>query len=702
MNPDFKIALIGNPNSGKTTLFNTLTGLRQKVGNYPGITIDRKSGYWKINKELTAEVLDLPGTYSIYPKRPDERIAIETILNIQNDLHPDLIIVVCDATALQRNILLCTQIIDTGIPVVVALTMSDVAQKDHISVDRVKLSELLGVPVADVSFHLKNKMDELKEAILIQYQRKQNLKSHYQPQHDVFSSIRNELQLNSNYLALLTANASTQAEFLNANQKQFIQQSMQQYQIALAGWQADEVLHRFKLNQQILSHVVHKHNKDSISRQWTKRIDDYLLHPLWGYMVFLLVFFLIFQALFNWAEYPMEAINELFAQASSAVLRLLPDSMFSRLLAEGILPGIGGIIAFVPQITLLFGFISVLEETGYMSRVSLLTDKIFHRIGMNGKSSVSLIGGLACAVPAIMGTRTIENYKDRLITILVTPLMSCSARLPVYVLLIGFVVPDKDLYGIINLQGMVMLGLYLLGFITALLVALILKLFIKVKETGTYIAELPIYRKPRWGNVLFTMYEKVRLFVWEAGKIIMLISVLLWFLASFGPGRDMEYAEETALLTYKKADSIELKNQVQSAKLNASYAGVMGRWIEPVIAPLGFDWKMGIAIITSFAAREVFVGTMATIYSIGSKDEPDFEVLREKMQQDTNPNTGEAIYNTASGLALIIFYVFAMQCMSTLAVVKRETKSWKWPVVQFVYMTVLAWVTAWITYILLS
>jgi ferrous iron transport protein B len=350
----------------------------------------------------------------------------------------------------------------------------------------------------------------------------------------------------------------------------------------------------------------------------------------------------------------------------------------------------------------LFGFISILEESGYMSSVSLLTDKVFYKLGMNGKSSVSLIGGLACAVPAIMGTRTIENYKDRLITILVTPLMSCSARLPVYVLLIGFVVPDKDLYGVINLQGLVMLGLYLLGFVTALLIAFILNIFIKVKETGTYIAELPIYRKPRWGNVFFTMYEKVRLFVWEAGKIIVLISILLWFLASYGPGNNMKLAEQSVRDHNASADTTELRNQIQSAKLNASYAGVMGRWIEPVITPLGFDWKIGIAIITSFAAREVFVGTMATIYSIGSNDEPDFTVLRDKMKQDINRNTGDTLYNTASGLSLIIFYVFAMQCMSTLAVVKRETKSWKWPVIQLIYMTVLAWTAAFFTYNVLS
>ncbi len=702
MKPDFKIALIGNPNSGKTTLFNSLTGLRQKIGNYPGVTIDRKSGLWKINKEHIAEVIDLPGTYSIYPKQPDERITIETILNTGADTIPDMVIVVCDATSLQRNLLLCTQIIDTGIPVVAALTMTDVTAKDNISIDKNKLTRELGVPIVDVSHTTQKKIQQLAESVIQQWVNKKNNIVFYQPQHEVLTALKNKFHLNNEYEALLLASISTQLDTVEASQIELVHTLIQEKSFSVTKFQAEEVLARYKKIQSIINETVQKKDATLYSRQWTKRIDKYLLNPFWGYVAFILIFFLVFQALFNWATYPMEAINYLFAKTSEKLLHILPDTILTRLLAEGVLPGIGGVITFVPQITLLFGFISLLEETGYMSRVSLLTDRVFHKTGMNGKSSVALIGGLACAVPAIMGTRTIENYKERLITILVTPLMSCSARLPVYVLLISLVVPDKEILGFINLQGLIMLGLYLLGFVMALFVALIIKLFIKTKAVGTYIAELPIYRKPRWSNIAMVMIEKVKMFVWEAGKIIVMISIVLWFLASFGPGDAMQKAEIKARENAVTTDTVLINNQVQAARLNSSYAGMLGKWIEPAIAPLGFDWKIGIAIITSFAAREVFVGTMATIYSIGSNDNPDFDDLRNKMRQDINPRTGTALYTPASSLALIMFYVFAMQCMSTLAVVHRETKTWKWPLFQFAYMTAIAWIAAFITYHILS
>lgn len=699
---DIKIALIGNPNSGKTTLFNALTGLRQKVGNYPGVTVDRKSGYWKYNSTQTAEIIDLPGTYSIYPKRPDERIATETILNKKHSSHPDLLVVVCDVTSLQRNLLLCTQVIDLGLPVVVALTMMDVAQRDKLMVDATLLEQKLGVPVVDVTHCTKQKLKELSNAIQKQITHANKVVTHYLPEHSALSDIAQTFELRNTYTALVLLHQFEELKYLTPKQKEFLNRTLTQHQLKPPAIQADEILHRYRLIQDIIISCVKKQSTSLRSRSITKKIDDYLLHPFWGYMVFILVFFFIFQALFNWAEYPMEAINFFFARCSSFTLSILPPSIITNLLAEGILPGIGGVIAFIPQILILFGFIAILEETGYMSRISILTDRVFHKLGMNGKSSVSLIGGLACAVPAIMGTRTIESYKERLITILVTPLMSCSARLPVYVLLVGFVVPDKDLWGIVNLQGLVMFMLYLSGFFMALVVSFILKLFIKVRESGVLISELPIYRMPRWDNVVYTMFEKVKVFVWEAGKIIVLISVVLWFLASFGPGDDMERAEQAVRLTYTDGDSTEMQNHIQSAKLNASYAGVMGKWIEPVIAPLGFDWKIGIAIITSFAAREVFVGTMATIYSVGSTDDPDFNTIREKMKHDVHHLTGKPLYTPATGLALILFYVFAMQCMSTLAVVKRETKSWKWPLIQFGYMTLLAWLAARLAYLLLS
>ena len=688
MSKRIKIALIGNPNCGKTTLFNALTGLRQKVGNYPGVTVDRKTGLWHINKNTVAEVLDLPGTYSIYPKRPDERIAIETLLHSDTEFKPDLAVVVCDATSLQRNLLLCTQVIDTGIPTVVALTMTDLVAKDNVVLNRSVLSEQLGVEVIDVSHTTSGGLKQLADVLLSGLTDKTNTKWHYQPDHPFFSDVRAKYQLTNNYAAML----------LCSQNHSVLEQAPTD--VSIAGWQAEEVVHRYTIIKSVLNKSISIKDVHQSSRNLTRILDQYLLHPLWGYLFFMLVFFFIFQALFNWSEYPMELINTLFAQLTHAVINTLPDHVLTRLLAEGILPGLGGVIAFIPQIAMLFGFIAIMEETGYMSRVSLLTDKVFHRLGMNGKSSVSLIGGLACAVPAIMGTRTIENVKDRLITIMVTPLMSCSARLPVYVLLISFVVPDKELLGFINLQGLVMFCLYLTGFVTALLVAFILKLFIRIKETGSYIAELPIYRKPRWGNVLYTILEKVKVFVWDAGKVIVFIAIVLWFLASYGPGDAISKSELQVIATQTNDSTLESK--LQTARLNASYAGHMGKWIEPLITPLGFDWKIGIAIITSFAAREVFVGTMATIYSVGSNENPDFDLLRQKMSEDININTGGKLYTTATGLSLIMFYVFAMQCMSTLAIVRRETKSWKWPWIQFMYLTVLAWVASFITYTMLS
>jgi ferrous iron transport protein B len=402
--------------------------------------------------------------------------------------------------------------------------------------------------------------------------------------------------------------------------------------------------------------------------------------------------FIMFQSIFWLASFPMDWIEAAFGALSGKLANILPESQLTDILIKGIIAGLGGIAVFVPQIMILFGFITILEDTGYMARISFLTDRLMRQVGLNGKSVMPLISGVACAVPAIMATRNIENRKERLITIMITPLMSCSARLPIYTIMIALVIPNKPFLGILNLQGLVMMGLYLLGFVMALIIAAIMKFFIAIKEKSYFIMELPVYRAPRWKNVGTTMIQKAKIFITDAGKVIMVISVILWFLASYGPTKKM-HAVDTRyeqLTVANPAQKDELQREKESEKLANSYAGILGHAIEPAIRPLGFDWKIGIALITSFAAREVFVGTMATLYSVGENPEDNDATLRQKMSGATWRN-GRPVYTLASGLSLMLFYAFAMQCMSTLAIVKRETKSWKYPAIQFVYMTALAY-----------
>ncbi|MBP6478323.1 MAG: ferrous iron transport protein B, partial [Chitinophagaceae bacterium] len=431
---------------------------------------------------------------------------------------------------------------------------------------------------------------------------------------------------------------------------------------------------------------------------FTERLDNLLLHRVWGYVILLAVLFLLFQCVFWIAQYPMDWIEIGFAELSGGLSSVLPDNRWTDLLINGVLAGLSGILVFVPQIMILFGLITLLEDTGYMARISFLSDRLMRSVGLNGKSVMPMISGFACAVPAIMSARNIENRKERLLTILITPLMSCSARLPVYTILIGLVIPKTYLLGFLGVQGLVMMGLYLLGLVMALIVSYVAKWFINIKERSFFILELPTYRSPRWNNLIPTMISKAKIFVFDAGKVIMVISLILWGLSSFGPGRSMQRVTERyeQLKTQPGANHAQLNKELSTAKLESSYAGILGKTIEPVITPLGYDWKIGIALITSFAAREVFVGTMATLYSVGD-DDADGLVLKEKMKAAKRPD-GTPVFNLASGLSLMIFYVFAMQCMSTLVIVKKETKTWKWPIIQLIYMTGLAYVMSWIVY----
>jgi ferrous iron transport protein B len=613
-----------------------------------------------------------------------------------NGQQPDMILIIADAANLKRNLLFCSQIIDLKIPVIIGLTMMDIARKKGVEIDEAGLERELGVPVVTINPRKNKGLVELKKTIELVSREK-----HVAPPRDFIDSrtlapevlqvVKQFVTTRSDYAALHMAVNYQELQFLNGGQKLVITNAIQEHHFNKTKVQAEEIMQRYARIKHIMKIAVVE--ADPLQKQLqTEKLDNILLHRFWGYAILLGVMFIMFQSIFWLASFPMDWIEAAFGALSGKLTNILPESQLTDILVKGIIAGLGGIAVFVPQIMILFGFITILEDTGYMARISFLTDRLMRQVGLNGKSVMPLISGVACAVPAIMATRNIENRKERLITIMITPLMSCSARLPIYTIMIALVIPNKPFLGILNLQGLVMMGLYLLGFVMALIIAAIMKFFIAIKEKSYFIMELPVYRAPRWKNVGTTMVQKAKIFITDAGKVIMVISVILWFLASYGPTKKM-HAVDTRyeqLTVANPAQKDELQREKESEKLANSYAGILGHAIEPAIRPLGFDWKIGIALITSFAAREVFVGTMATLYSVGENPEDNDATLRQKMSGATWRN-GRPVYTLASGLSLMLFYAFAMQCMSTLAIVKRETKSWKYPAIQFVYMTALAY-----------
>jgi len=695
------IALVGNPNSGKSSLFNALTGLNQKVGNFPGVTVDKKTGDWKLDNELNSTIIDLPGTYSLYPRRADEWVAYRVLMNADEDIRPDMILLVADASNLKRNLLFCSQIIDLKVPVVVALSMMDIARKKGIEIDVAGLERELGVPVVVVNPRKNKGLAELKKAV------SQTAKHQYHPPKRDFIATKElaPLAIESVQKMLPQLSEYASLHYLinheNFPLSQNLQDAIEETEIANkfnpTKAQAEEIMQRYTRIKQVMHQNVVE--PDPLQKKlFTDKLDDLLLHRFWGYFILLAVLFLLFQSIFWLAQYPMDGIEWSFTQINIWLGNVLPTAWWSDLLINGLVAGLGGIVVFVPQIMILFGLITILEDTGYMARISFLSDKLMRKVGLNGKSVMPMISGFACAVPAIMSTRNIENKKERLLTIMVTPLMSCSARLPVFTILISLAVPNKYYIGFLSLQGLVMMGLYLLGIVMALIVSYVLKHLVKLKEKSFFILELPLYRSPRWKNVGITMIEKAKIFVIDAGRVIMLISLLLWFLSSYGPGDRMHKVDDKYALIKQQSTQEqlpEINRQYNSEKLQNSYAGILGKTIEPVIKPLGFDWKIGIALITSFAAREVFVGTMATLYSVEESD--DETSLREKMHNAVRED-GSKVYTLPTALSLMVFYVLAMQCMSTLAVVKRETRSWKWPALQLGYMTALAYGMSWVVF----
>lgn len=680
--PSLKIALAGNPNSGKTSIFNALTGLNLKVGNFAGVTVEKISGTLKHNGNKW-ELTDFPGTYSLFPKSEDEKVSTQAFIHSSNSAHPNVIVFVADYSQLQRNLLLFTQLADLKIPIILAINKADLGNTNATQAIAQQAEKALGVKTVLVSARNKEGFTELREAI-----------STAQPATNTFWKVPNELHsdilrktkgqaltnLYTSYISLLANNGFVMAKELQINEVEDRQQAIA------------------PLAKSITQKVQHVKNREA-----TKKIDGVLTHKIFGPLIFIAILYVVFQSIFKLAEYPMDAIEAGFSWLGSTLTELLPQNFISDLLTNGILPGIMGVVIFLPQIIFLFFFLSLMEESGYMARVAFLSDKLMSKVGLNGKSVVPLLSGAACAIPAIMAARNIENTKDRLITILVTPLISCSARLPVYILLISLIVPQGDGWFIANYQGLVLMGMYLIGIVFAILVAGIFKLFIKDKEPSFFVMEMPDYQLPRWKNIVQVLYVKGKSFVVQAGKIIVLVSILLWFMASFAPNNAFEKIEAK----YKQKEVVsglsdkEIANRISAEKLAASYAGELGKFIEPAIRPLGYDWKIGIALITSFAAREVFVGTMATIYSLGN-DDSNLDGLKTKLLAETNPKTGKPVFSIAVVFSLMMFYAFALQCMSTIAVMYKETKSIKWPLIQFIYLTIMAYLAGFLMYNALS
>ncbi|WPR77614.1 ferrous iron transport protein B [Algoriphagus sp. NG3] len=696
-----KVAIIGNPNVGKSTIFNQLTGLSQKIGNYPGVTVDKKTG-WMNFRGSNYEIIDLPGTYSLYPNSEDEIIAHRVLNELRDEERPEFVLMIIDSCQVSRGLFLATQLLDLGLNLALVLNMADIAARKNIAIKSFEIFKALGVPILSTDARGEKGLEQIRE--LIHEQNFSKKSSFVDIEEIVPASLLNEVKskfgLSNSYQAYQMLRFGEKDKSYSQENRNWIQAKLSESGIDLEKAQLEETKVRYKQITEIVDKAV------VISPEQSKEsgIDKVLLHPVFGYLIFGAILLLIFQAIFAWASVPMDMIDGFFADLSGWVSNLLPEGPLASLISDGIIPGIGGVVIFIPQIAMLFGFLAILEDTGYMSRVVFLMDRWMRPFGLHGKSIVPLVSGVACAIPGVMAARNIGNWKEKIITIMVTPLMSCSARLPVYIILIGLVVPDEFVFGIFNLQAVALLGMYLLGVLGVLFTALLLKYILKTEEKSFLMVELPTYRAPRWLDVLLTMYNKSKTFVLEAGKVILAISIVLWVLASYGPPERMDAIREEAeaKIAQSSPDDIpEIENETASLLLENSFIGIMGRTIEPVIRPLGYDWKIGIALITSFAAREVFVSTIATIYSIGSDTEDEL-TIREKLNQEVNAETGEKVYNTATAFSLMVFYAFAMQCMSTLAIVYRETKGWKWPLIQTVYMTALAYLSSLLVYQILS
>jgi ferrous iron transport protein B len=700
MSKQINVALIGNPNTGKTSVFNALTGLNQKVGNYPGITVDKKQGICKLSRGVKAHILDLPGTYSLNASSLDENVVIELLLNKNDKDYPDVAVIVSDVENLKRNLLLFTQIKDLKIPTLLVINMSDVMKRKGISLDVEVLEEKLNTKIALVSTRKGTGIQELKK-LIEQYKilpKKQCLDaSTIEPAY--FERLQKAFPNQDIYKLWLVI--TQDANFGKVSRQELdVSKFKTKSTSELKRLQQKEAIKRYQFINNVLKEG---QNIDrSKARDLRSKLDRVLIHKVWGYIIFFIILLTIFQAIYDWATFPMDLIDTTFAGLAEWVKSSYPNGgKVTDLVAEGIVSGVGGIVIFIPQIAFLFLFISILEESGYMSRVVFLMDRIMRRFGLSGKSLVPLISGTACAIPAVMATRNIENWKERLITILVTPFTTCSARLPVYLIIIALVIPEGYIFGL-SFQALTLMLLYLIGFGMAVFSAYVLDRIMKTNRKTFFVVEMPNYKLPLLKNVLITVFEKTKTFVFEAGKIILAISVILWVLASYGPGDKFNNAEAIVAEQYADLSDAKIDDKVAAYRLEHSYIGIIGKTIEPVIKPLGYDWKIGIGLVASFAAREVFVGTLATIYSVGSATENEsIDTIKTKMSNEIYED-GRKVFTFASGISLLLFYAFAMQCMSTLAIVKRETKSWKWPMIQLIGMSTIAYIFALIAFQILN
>ncbi|WP_029036279.1 ferrous iron transport protein B [Salinimicrobium xinjiangense] len=691
MSKQLNVALIGNPNTGKTSVFNQLTGLNQQVGNYPGITVEKKEGICKLPKNIKAHILDLPGTYSLNASSLDENVVIELLLNKNDKDYPDVAVVVSDVENLKRNLLLFTQIKDLEIPTILVVNMADRMERKGISIDVPALEKELKTKVVLVSARKRIGIEELKEHI-VNYRHLSTEPclnaSSMDPEY--FNRLRNAFPNQSLYKLWLVITQDVNFGNVNRNSIGIKEDFITKDDSTLKRLQQKETILRY----QFINGALKKTMSVDVNAAKGLRagLDRILTHRIWGYVIFFSILLLIFQAIYDWSSYPMDFIDESFARLSELTRSVLPAGPFTNLISEGVIPGLGGVVIFIPQIAFLFLFISILEESGYMSRAVFLMDRTMRRFGLSGKSVVPLVSGTACAIPAVMAARNIEDWKERLITILVVPFTTCSARLPVYLIIIALVIPEESFMGF-NLQGLTLMLLYMLGFGMAIFSAWVLHKILKIKSRSYFVIEMPNYKLPMFKNVGINVVEKTKAFVLGAGKIILAISIILWVLASYGPGENFNNAREIVEANYSETflPEEELDELVASYKLQHSYIGNIGKAIEPAVAPLGYDWKIGIALISSFAAREVFVGTLATIYSVGSDEE---ETIKSRMASETNHILGGPLFTLASGVSLLLFYAFAMQCMSTLAIVKKETNTWKWPVLQLIIMTAIAYLAA--------
>jgi ferrous iron transport protein B len=697
------IGLLGNPNAGKSSLFNHLTGLTQKVGNFPGVTVDIKVGHLKVGEEKV-QIIDFPGIYSLFPSSQEEKMVVSTLLNPDAPKRPDRIIYVIDSNQINKHFLLLSQLLELDIPILVVLNMMDIARDNGLEIKAKELEAFLNLPVVEVSSRTMEGYGLLKEGIqkLLNVETGSPVRFYRfnEAEKIVADQVSKKLEIKNLYQAKLIAHHHDWLGFISKEEHQFINELCRINSFNNLNLQINETMRRYDdFSIKLSRYVVDKSSK---GQNITDKIDRLTTNPVIGPLIFFGILFFIFQAIFEWSSFPMDMIDHGFNDSGERLKEILPQSWVTEMLIDGLWTGLGGILVFVPQIALLFFLITILEETGYMARAVYMFDRIMQKFGMNGRSIVALISGGACAIPAIMSTRTILNWRERLITIFVTPLISCSARIPVYTVLIGLCIPDKLILGYFNLKGLVFFSIYIVGIVVTLLAAFFMKMILKSNERSFLMIEMPEYKWPSWKNILLNVYEKVRSYVFEAGKVIIVIALLLWFLASYGPKSKMAdgYALAQKEAAEKQLNPTEANALANAYKIENSYAGILGKAFEPVIKPLGYDWKIGIALICSFAAREVFVGTMATIYSI--EDTEDSQTLLARMQNAVDPKSGRKIYTLATCLSLITFYTFALQCMSTLAVTHRETRSWKWPILQFTIFGLVAYISSFIVFQIFS